>query len=446
MKGQFVAFGGAGGKILAVQDGQVTVGGAGGAEFTVPVVKLGAKQALHYSGLKLKADARSKLMAAVLLLADATALDEAGEALDKAGDGPSVAIYKERLNAQLTAAAEAAAQKAWLRIEEEATGKLDPAKAGRLSKSLADFAKAHRETKFHKGLGEKFTALKTRIEDSLVFTEWPFDEKEAKRRQKATADALGVKIEQDIEIAKGVKMTFVLIPPGEFLMGSPPTKTPEQLVKIYGGTVEEYQREFPQHRVKISRSFWLGKYEVTQEQWQSVTGENPSNSKLKDKPQHPVETVSWQDCQGFLQKLSARLGKTFRLPTEAQWEYACRAGTASEFSFGDRVTDLGYYGWFGGNTASVSHQPVGKTKPNAWGLHDMHGNVCEWCEDWLGPYEKGEQMDPRGAGAGHGRVLRGGSFYDGARYLRSACRNTASDAGPRGSYVGVRVVFVPGPK
>ena len=131
--------------------------------------------------------------------------------------------------------------------------------------------------------------------------------------------------------------------------------------------------------------------------------------------------VSWDDCQGFLRNLSGRSGKTFRLPTEAEWEYACRAGSASEFCFGDGATSLGENTWFKDNSGG-STQRVGQSKPNAWGLHDMLGNVCEWCEDGYAPYEKGAQTDPKGPASAGRRVLRGGSWDDGARYLRAADR------------------------
>jgi formylglycine-generating enzyme required for sulfatase activity len=377
-------------------------------------------------------------MVGVFLLAEGLFLDEASKALAAAGDSPSVGLYKERLNVALAAAAEAAAEKAWLSIQEDAKGKLDPAKAARLNKSLADFAKAYAETKLYKGLGEKVAALKTRIEDSLVFTEWPFDEKEAKRRQKVTADALGVKIEQDIEIAKGVKMTFVLIPAGEFLMGSPPTTTPEQLQRIFGENLEFHQQEFPQHRVKISKPFWLARTEVTQAEWEAVMGDNPSH--FKGKPQNPVEHVTWHDCQGFVQKLSVKFKKPFRLPTEAEWEYACRAGAATDFYFGDSQAALPQHAWFNANSGG-STQPVGRTKPNAWGLHDMAGNVWEWCEDWYAPYDKAPQVDPKGPGAGSSRVLRGGSWSYGPGYCRAADRNMRQAEVP-GQYYGCRVCAV----
>ena len=403
-KGRFIAFGGAGGAIAEVGAGHVTLR-AGAAEVKLPITRLAAKQALAYA--ELKDDARANLMTAVVLLADGAALQEARAALDRAGAAPSVAIYRQRLEALSLGAAEAAAKAAWLRIEEEAKGRLTPGAAKRLTDMLAAFEKAHATTKLYKTLPQQIEMLKTRIEDSLGYNKWPFDEAEAKRRQKATAQGLGVPVEQDIEIGKGVKMTFVLIPAGEFLMGSPPTSSPQELKNLFGGEVRWYEAEFPQHRVKISRPFWLGKYEVTQEQWQAVMGNNPSN--FQGRPKNPVEMVSWQDCQLFLKTLSEKLKKKFRLPTEAEWEYACRAGAATEFYFGNNVQALGDYAWTPQNAAG-STQPVGRKRPNAWGLHDMAGNVWEWCEDWFALYDKQPQKDPKGPPSGAARVVRGGSW------------------------------------
>ena len=164
--------------------------------------------------------------------------------------------------------------------------------------------------------------------------------------------------------------------------------------------------------------------EVTQEQYQKVMGTNPSEFKG---PQNPVETVSWADAVEFCRKLSAMpaektAGHVYRLPTEAEWEYACRSGTTTAYGFGDDASRLGDYGWFGGNSDSSTH-PVGEKKPNAWGLYDMHGNVWEWCQDWYGEYPSGSATDPTGATSGSIRVSRGGMLGHIARYCRSAYRN-----------------------
>ncbi len=164
------------------------------------------------------------------------------------------------------------------------------------------------------------------------------------------------------DLGGGVKMEMVLIPAGEFKMGSPDSDK------------DALTLEKPQHRVRITKPFYLGKFLVTQEQWEAVMGNNPSQFKG---PKNPVEMVSWEDCQKFLGKLNAKsssgTGK-FQLPSEAQWEYACRAGSKTRYCFGDDETPLGDYAWYGKNSGNTTH-PVGEKKPNAWGLYDMYGNV-----------------------------------------------------------------------
>ena len=157
-----------------------------------------------------------------------------------------------------------------------------------------------------------------------------------------------------------------------------------------------------------------------------MMGTNPSNFYFLG-PQNPVENVSWTDAVEFCRKLSAMpaektAGHVYRLPTEAEWEYACRSGTTTAYGFGDDASRLGDYGWFDGNSDSSTH-PVGEKKPNAWGLYDMHGNVWEWCQDWYGDYPSGSATDPTGATSGSYRVIRGGSWSNDARYCRSAYRS-----------------------
>ena len=273
-----------------------------------------------------------------------------------------------------------------------------------------------------------------------VYEEWPFDAAEAKRRQTETARALGVKGERDFDLGAGVTLAMVLIPAGQFVMGGVGGASPEEVAKRYGGEAKHYRREFPARRVRISKPFWLGKIEVTQEQWQAVMGNNPSL--LKRTPRHPVEQVSWPDCKAFLQRLTLKLGRPCRLPTEAEWEYACRAGASSAFSFGDDVARLEHYAWFS-PTSRDSTQAVGQLKPNAWGLYDMYGNVAEWCEDAYAAYKRGHQTDPRGPGGGARhwpRVVRGGCFRSEAGRLRSACRY-ANGAGSRLVDYGLRVAM-----
>ena len=234
--------------------------------------------------------------------------------------------------------------------------------------------------------------------------------------------------EISVDLASGVKLEMVLVPTGEFLMGTPGNSGDEQ-----------------QHRVRISNPFYLGKYLVTQEQWEAVMGSNPSHFKG---PQNPVEDVSWDDCQQFLDKLNAkpRSGRgKFQLPTEAQWEYACRAGSKTRYCFGDEESGLGEYAWYNANSGNKTH-PVGEKKPNAWGLYDMHGNVWEWCQDWYdgGYYAKSPMDDPAGPATGSDRVIRGGSWDGGARFCRSAYRYF-DESGGRGG-LGFRASLVPADK
>ena len=190
---------------------------------------------------------------------------------------------------------------------------------------------------------------------------------------------------------------------------------------IHAGTFKMESNE-----VKMDQDFYLGKYPVTQQQWEAVMGNNPSNFKGGSLP---VETVSWDDAQIFIQKLNQLSGKKlYRLPTEAEWEYACRAGTTSEYYFGDDASQLGEYAWFGGNSGQTTH-PVGQKKPNEWGLYDMAGNVWEWTDSW---YDSSRSY----------RVIRGGSWFPSAVFCRSARRSYYSPD-DRNDDVGFRLVFVP---
>ncbi len=206
----------------------------------------------------------------------------------------------------------------------------------------------------------------------------------------------------------GIKM--VLIPAGEFLMGSPDSDE------------DADTREKPQHRVKITRPFYLGVSPVTQEEYERVMGKNPSG--CKGDRQRPVETVSWNDAAEFCRRLSEKEGKTYRLPTEAEWEYACRAGRTTKWCFGDSQSQLADYAWYDDNSGGTTH-PVGEKKPNAWGLYDMHGNVYEWCDDWYDQdyYSASPAADPKGPDSTAYRVLRGGSWFDFPGLSRSAYRD-----------------------
>ena len=209
-----------------------------------------------------------------------------------------------------------------------------------------------------------------------------------------------------------------------FTMGSPP----DEEERIYNET---------QHRVVLTKGFWLGQYEVTQAQWRSVMGNNPSGYKGD---RRPVESVSWDDCRKFIAKCNAAArGVRFALPTEAQWEYACRAGTTGPYAGSG---DLDEMGWYDGNRGNGTH-PVGRKRPNAWNLYDMHGNVWEWCVDWDGVYE-GDCTDPTGPASGEDRVLRGGCWHVNARYCRSAFR-FGNLPGFRYLSIGFRLFYSAGP-
>jgi formylglycine-generating enzyme required for sulfatase activity len=206
-----------------------------------------------------------------------------------------------------------------------------------------------------------------------------------------------------------IGMAFTLIPAGEFEMGSPSN---EEGI---------YSDERPIHQVTIGKAFYMGKYEVTQEQWRAVMGNNPSHFTGDDNL--PVEWVSWDDVQEFIKKLNEKEGTNkYRLPSEAEWEYACRAGTTTRYSFGNSDSKLGEYAWYTDNSGSKTH-PVGQKKPNPWGLYDMYGNVWEWVQDvYHGNYDGAPTDGSAWEGSGSRRVLRGGICYAYAEHCRSAVR------------------------
>jgi formylglycine-generating enzyme required for sulfatase activity len=188
-----------------------------------------------------------------------------------------------------------------------------------------------------------------------------------------------------------------------------------------------------QYEVTLTKPFYMGKYEVTQEQWQAVMGDNPS---LAKGAKLPVNKLSWNDCQQFINKLNAKSNGGYRLPTEAEWEYACRAGTITAYSYGDSLTK---------SDASIeggSIKLVGSYTPNAFGLYDLHGNVWEWCEDWYGDYPAGSITDPKGPAEGPGRVLRGQSFLE-RKSAHSSLRHSDMPTGRYHGNVGFRLVKTP---
>ncbi len=220
-------------------------------------------------------------------------------------------------------------------------------------------------------------------------------------------------------VINSIGQQLSLIPAGEFDMGSPADQ-------------KGHEDDEAMHRVKITRAFRMGAAEVTQAQWLKVMGRKAGNF---DGGNLPVEGISWADAVAFCKKLSEMEGKTYRLPTEAEWEYACRAGGTGRFA-GDKLDDLA---WYDDNSDAQPH-PAGSKKPNAWGLLDMHGNVAEWCADWYGPYAAGESSDPAGPPAGKARVVRGGSFSSFERGCRCASRSSLSPAYQLKN-VGFRIVM-----
>ena len=235
-----------------------------------------------------------------------------------------------------------------------------------------------------------------------------------------------------LDLGGGATLECVLVPAGKFMMGSPASEE---------GRGDD---EGPRRQVAISRPFYMGIYEVTQEQYQAVMGESPDDF---EDAKLPVGRTSWDDAVEFCRKLSQRTGRTVRLPTEAEWEYACRAGTTTPFNTGETIsTDQANYGGdhvYGSGRKGLNRQaavPVGTFKPNAWGLYDMHGNVFEWCADWYADsYAGAKNQDPQGPSSGTLRVYRGGRWGYSPRFCRSASRFRYAP-GIRGFNYGFRAV------
>jgi formylglycine-generating enzyme required for sulfatase activity len=246
----------------------------------------------------------------------------------------------------------------------------------------------------------------------------PLPQRQAPARGQESSPPAGT---VEVHIVNSLSMPFVLIPAGEFLMGS----------------ADGDDDDRPVHTVRISQPFYLGQYAVTQAQWQAVMESNPS--RFTGDPNRPVENVSWEEVQEFIRRLHAREGgPAYRLPTEAEWEYAARAGSTTAYCFGDDPRQLREYAWHSENSGGQTH-PVGQLKPSAWGLYDMHGNVWEWVQDWYGPYPADAAVDPAGPSSGSRRVNRGGSWSCGASRCRSAYRNYWLP-GLRNGYLGCRLL------
>jgi len=249
------------------------------------------------------------------------------------------------------------------------------------------------------------------------------EDAKVKEAQKKAAMILNKEVEEKTDLGKGINLEMVLIPAGKFIMGSPVSE-------------KNHRKDETEHEVTLTKSYYMGKYEVTQEQWEGVMGINPSTKSKGAKL--PVTSVSWEDCQEFIKKLNEKTSGGYRLPTEAEWEYACRAGTNTAYSYGDSITK---------NDANViwgtSTKMVGSYKPNAFGLYDMHGNVWEWCEDWKADYPKESVIDPKGPATGQYRVLRGGSFSGAGSHSRAANWWGTLPATKENDYLGFRLARTP---
>ena len=244
------------------------------------------------------------------------------------------------------------------------------------------------------------------------------DKKVTVRLERVSAGVSGKRL------TNSLGMEFEAIPAGSFTMGSPSSE-------------KGRDRDERRHRVRLSRGFYMQTTEVTQGQWRAVMGNNPSGFKSCG-DDCPVEHVSWRDVQKFISELNRREGgKKYRLPTEAEWEYAARAGGGRAYSYGGDKGQFAKYAWFIDNSGGRPH-PVARKKANAWGLYDMHGNVWEWCQDWYGGYPSKSVTNPRGPKTGSGRVNRGGSWSSSADGCRSANR-FKSHPGRRYGSLGFRL-------
>ncbi|WP_417385388.1 SUMF1/EgtB/PvdO family nonheme iron enzyme [Gimesia sp.] len=230
------------------------------------------------------------------------------------------------------------------------------------------------------------------------------------------------------QFTNSIGMQLVKIPAGEFLMGS--RNLANEIARLFDSKAEYYEDVHPEHRVKLSRPFYMATSEVTQRQWKTVMGTEPWKGKeyVREGADYAASYVSWEEATQYCRKLSEKEGKTYRLPTEAEWEFACRAGSRTVYSFGDDASSLSEYAWYDVNAYDIDEKfahRVAQKRSNAFGLYDMHGNVWEWCQDWYGDdyYRKSPTADPSGPSSGSGRVLRGGSWLRNALFNRSTDRD-----------------------
>jgi formylglycine-generating enzyme required for sulfatase activity len=369
-----------------------------GPEMTIRADQLDAQDVDLYAPVETGAGKANDMRRHGMLFLAAGEMAKAEDYFFKARDAGMVdatAPYLERIAALKVDAKEAAAADAWKKAEILFASKNWKGAAEAYEKFQRDYAGSTI-------LAGNTATLKTRLE--------------------AIDEALGPPKEFSLDLGGGVKLELVLIPAGEFEMGSANSGDASQK---------------PVHKVKILRSFYMGKYVVTQAQYKKVTGKNPCNFRGNELP---VENVDYSDAENFCKEASQLTGKSFRLPSEAEWEYACRAGTKTRFNTGDSDTALAQAGWYFSNSENTTH-PVGQKKPNAWGLYDMHGNVNEWCQDWFADnyYANSPTEDPKGPIQGAERVLRGGAWNLNVAYCEAAYRTHHSPVS-REMTVGFRVV------
>ena len=239
--------------------------------------------------------------------------------------------------------------------------------------------------------------------------------------------ALAQNREHTATLPGGVAIELVWIDAGSFAMGAPPPDPDDD------DPPPRASDQLPDHRIIFGEGFWLGKFELTQAQWTAVMGTHPWRDlpSARDAPDYPAVFLTWDDAQSFVQTVNRAIGDSlYRLPTEAEWEYACRAGTQTRWSHGDRETTLDDYAWFEKNAWDQNERyahPVGRLLPNPWGLYDMHGNAEEWVQDFYSAtyYDESPEHDPPGPDRGRERVLRGGNYADPAEWVRSSHRNKA---------------------
>jgi formylglycine-generating enzyme required for sulfatase activity len=314
----------------------------------------------------------------------------------------------------------------------------------KIQRRLADIAKLDQPTPAAKVHPASHDATGAKQRPPLAVA--PFDEKQAKAHQLRWSKYLKV----PVEMTNPIGLKLVLIPPGEFAMGS----TKEEVNNLRQEAMQqkapnEFFRaipgEAPQHRVRITRPFYLGMCEVTQAEYERVMGDKPSS--FKDAPDHPVERIAWHEATEFCRRLGDLTAEkeaqaVYRLPTEAEWEYACRAGIAARYFFGDGPALIDANAWWWKNGQGHT-QPVGRLRPNAWGLFDMAGNVWEWCSDWYAAdyYANSPLDDPPGPTTGASHTIRGCSWYWGyAPQFRCAYRDAGAE-GRFGDY-GFRLVRI----